>query len=38
MKESELSWKEKTTTQHWFWFSHFQIACKYVKYFMTDPF
>jgi len=34
MKESVLILKEKTA-QHWF--SYFQIACKYLKYFMTDP-
>ena len=34
LSESVLSLKEKTT-QHWF--SYFQIACKYLKYFMTDP-
>jgi len=33
MKESVLSIKEKTT-QHWF--SYFQIARKYLTYFMTD--
>ena len=34
LSESVLSLKEKTT-QHWF--SYFQIACKYLKYFMTNP-
>ena len=34
MRESVLSLKEKTTQP---WFSYFQIACMYLKYFMTDP-
>ena len=34
MKVLVLSLKEKTT-QHWF--SYFQIACKYLKSFMTNP-
>jgi len=33
IKGSVLSLKEKTTQP---WFSYFQIACKYLKYFMTD--
>ena len=32
MKESVLSWKEKATQT---WFTYFQIARKYLTYFMT---
>ena len=34
LSESVSNLKEKTT-QHWF--SYFQIAGKYLKYFMTNP-
>ena len=34
MKVSVLNLKEKATQ---YWFSYFQISCKYWTYFMTNP-